>query len=86
MRCRWCVGFACEVHAKCGTQNTVIPRAIDTGNCELRSECIAKQIIADDRGRITGVAYFDADGRRPRSEVRSLNFDLTPLASFARSS
>ena len=26
MRCRWCVGFACEVDAKCGTQNTVIPR------------------------------------------------------------
>ncbi len=25
MRCRWCVGFACEVNAKCGTQNTVIP-------------------------------------------------------------
>ena len=25
MRCRWCVGFPCEVNAKCGTQNTVIP-------------------------------------------------------------
>ncbi len=28
MRCRWCVGFACEVDAKCGTHNTVIPRAL----------------------------------------------------------
>ena len=28
MRCRWCVGFACEVNAKNGTQNTVIPTAI----------------------------------------------------------
>ncbi len=25
MRCRWCVGFACEVNAKYGTHNTVIP-------------------------------------------------------------
>ena len=26
MRCRWCVGFACEVNARTGTHNTVIPR------------------------------------------------------------
>src|SRR5690242_8889148 len=34
MRCRWCVGFPCEVNAKCGTQNTVIPTALATGNCD----------------------------------------------------
>ena len=63
IRCRWCVGYACEVSAKCGTQNTVIPRAIETGNCELRAECIAKEVITNERGRVTGVAYFDAEGR-----------------------
>lgn len=63
MRCRWCVGYACEVSAKCGTQNTVIPRAIATGNCELRTECIAKQVMTNDRGRVTGVAYFDSKGK-----------------------
>ena len=26
IRCRWCVGYACEVSAKCGTHNTVIPQ------------------------------------------------------------
>jgi len=63
MRCRWCVGFACEVDAKNGTQNTVIPKALATGNCELRSDCIAKEILTDGRGRVTGVAYFDRGGR-----------------------
>ncbi len=63
MRCRWCVGYACEVSAKCGTQNTVIPRAIDTGNCEVRTECIAKEVMTSERGRVTGVAYFDSRGR-----------------------
>ena len=63
MRCRWCVGFACEVDAKCGTQNTVIPKAIKTGNCELRTECIVKEVLANDHGRATGVAYFDSRGR-----------------------
>jgi choline dehydrogenase-like flavoprotein len=63
MRCRWCVGYACEVNAKCGTQNTVIPTAIETGNCELRTECIVKEVLADDRRHVRGVAYFDGNGR-----------------------
>jgi choline dehydrogenase-like flavoprotein len=63
MRCRWCVGFACEVDAKNGSQNTVIPVALATGNCELRTECMAREILTDDRGRARGVAYCDADGR-----------------------
>jgi choline dehydrogenase-like flavoprotein len=62
MRCRWCVGFACEVDAKNGSQNTVIPIALGTGNCELRTECMVKEILTDDRGRARGVAYFDESG------------------------
>jgi len=62
MRCRWCVGFACEVDAKNGSQNTVIPTALATGNCELRTECMAREILTDHRGRARGVAYYDAKG------------------------
>jgi len=63
MRCRWCVGFACEVDARTGTHNTVIPTALATGNCELRTGCMTKEILLDNRGRARGVAYFDANGR-----------------------
>jgi len=63
MRCRWCVGFACEVSARAGTHNTVIPVALATGNCELRTGCMTREILLDDRGRARGVAYFDAGGR-----------------------
>ena len=63
MRCRWCVGFACEVNARTGTHNTVIPKALATGNCDLRAECMVKEILLDDRGRAKGVAYFDANDR-----------------------
>jgi len=59
MRCRWCVGFACEVNAKNGTHNTVIPKASATGNCELKTECMTKEILTDSTGRVTGVAYYD---------------------------
>jgi len=59
MRCRWCVGFACEVNAKNGTHNTVIPKALATGNCELKTDCMTKEILTDSTGHVTGVAYFD---------------------------
>jgi choline dehydrogenase-like flavoprotein len=81
MRCRWCVGFACEVDAKNGTQNTVIPKAIGTGNCELRTECIAKEILTNPQGRVTGVAYFDSDGR-----LQHQNADLVVVSGSANES
>lgn len=60
---RTCVGFACPVNAKCGTQNTVLPIAMKTGNCELRTRCKVYEIILDDSGRATGVKYFDEHER-----------------------
>jgi choline dehydrogenase-like flavoprotein len=63
MRCRWCVGFACEVNARSGSHNTVIPTAMATGNCALRTECMVKEIMVDAHGRARGVAYFDQRGR-----------------------
>jgi len=63
MRCRWCVGFACEVNARTGTHNTVIPAALATGNCELRTDCMTREILLDSQARATGVAYYDARER-----------------------
>lgn len=63
MRCRWCVGFACEVDAKCGTQNTVLRTALATGNLELRTRAMTKEILLDAGGRARGVAYFDENDR-----------------------
>jgi len=60
---RYCVGFACPNDAKNGTQNTVIPRALATGNCELRINAIASEVVVDDRGLARGVKYFDSSDR-----------------------
>ncbi|UWZ82702.1 GMC family oxidoreductase [Occallatibacter riparius] len=62
MRCRWCCGYACEVDAKNGSQNTVIPMALATGNCELRTECMVREILTDSHGRAAGVSYIDSRG------------------------
>jgi choline dehydrogenase-like flavoprotein len=79
MRCRWCCGFACETDAKNGTQNTVIPIALNTGNCELRTQCMAKEILTDDHGRATGVAYFDENGR---SQVQPADIVIVSSAAI----
>ena len=63
-RFRTCCGFACPVNAKCGTQNTVIPVALESGNCELRTNCQVYEIMVDDKGKITGVAYFDENNKK----------------------
>jgi hypothetical protein len=78
MQCRWCVGFACEVNAKCGTQNTAIPTALATGNCELRTGCMAREAMTNTRGVVTGVAYYDADDR-----LREQTADIVIVSSAA---
>ena len=70
MRCRWCVGFACEVNAKNGTQNTVIPTALATGLCELRTDAMAREIVLDAHGRATAVTYYDVDNRLQTQPAR----------------
>jgi choline dehydrogenase-like flavoprotein len=60
---RNCIGYACPNNAKNGTQNTVIPKALATGNCELRTHSIVSEVVVDDRGLARGVRYFDASDR-----------------------
>jgi choline dehydrogenase-like flavoprotein len=56
--CKYCVGFACPTDAKNGSQNTMIPRALATGNCKLITEAIAERIETDERGAVNGVSYL----------------------------
>lgn len=67
--CKYCVGFACPTDAKTGSQNTVIPRALATGNCELETSAIAEAIETDGRGNVTGVSYFVNTSDTPRRET-----------------
>jgi choline dehydrogenase-like flavoprotein len=59
IRNRTCAGYACPVNAKNGTHNTVIPTAVASGNCELRTSCQVVEVIVDDDGRARGIRYFD---------------------------
>ncbi|MBC8136478.1 MAG: GMC family oxidoreductase [Fibrella sp.] len=62
IHCPECVGFACPVDAKNGSQNTLISRAALTGRCTLIAGATVSRLERNDSGRITGVSYFAADG------------------------
>ncbi len=63
IRNRTCCGYACPVDAKNGTQNTVIPVAMQTGNCEVKTNCMVAEVLVNDQGKATGVHYFDEKGK-----------------------
>lgn len=70
--CSECIGFACHVDAKNGAHNTVIPRALATGLCELATRAQASAIDCDAQGKVTGVTYFqETDGGTVRKAARS---------------
>lgn len=65
IQCQECVGFACPSDSKNGTQNTMIPRALATGNCTLVTQAIADRIETDSQGRVTGVSYITEQNGSP---------------------
>lgn len=69
--CGFCMMYGCEFGAKSSTLVTMIPRAVETGRCEVRPESTVFRVETDSRGRATGVAYWDRDGveRRQRANA-----------------
>lgn len=77
MNCGFCWGFGCEWGAKSSTLFSMIPAAVATGRCEVRPNSYVHRIETDERGRATGVAYFDSRKRervqRAKAVVLSAN-------------
>jgi choline dehydrogenase-like flavoprotein len=61
--CGFCWFFPCEWGAKSGSNFTMIPEAVETGRCEVRTECKVRKVETDARGRVTGVMYYDRERR-----------------------
>jgi choline dehydrogenase-like flavoprotein len=54
----------CDVGAFFSTPWFFLPKAEATKNLELRTNALAKNILVDDNGRASGVAYIDRDTRQ----------------------
>ncbi len=63
IHCTYCERFQCEVNAKSSMHATLIPKALRTSLCQLRAQCMVKEVVTDARGRARGVVYFGPDGK-----------------------
>ena len=79
IHCQHCVGFACPTDAKNGSQNTLIPRALQTGRCDLATGATAAKIeTGSDKQTVTGVSFFDETGA-----YQTVNADVVVVAGGA---
>jgi choline dehydrogenase-like flavoprotein len=72
IHCGFCEYFGCEVRAKSSTLATVIREAEATGRCEIRADSYVRKIETDKSGLITGVIYFDKDGREQLQKAKAV--------------
>lgn len=71
MHCGFCLGFGCEANAKSSTLVTMIPEAVATGRCEIRTESTVFRLVTDAGGRIHEVLYYDSDGNEQAQRCKS---------------
>ena len=72
VNCGMCSGFGCHVGARSSSAATVLPRAVATGNCEIRPYSYVREIPVDKKGRVTGATYFDADKREHFQKAKAV--------------
>jgi choline dehydrogenase-like flavoprotein len=70
--CGHCTYYGCEFGAKSSTLVTMIPKAMATGRCEVRTESTVFRVETNTKGRATGVAYWDKDGHERRQSARAV--------------
>lgn len=58
MFCSYCTMYGCDFTAKSDPLATVIPTALKTGNCEIRTNSLVRRVLHSD-GKATGVMYTD---------------------------
>ena len=82
IHCGFCNGYGCEVNAKSSSMVTMIPLALATGNCELRTGCTVSRVVTNEAGRVTEVNYWEEDGteqsQRANAVVLCANGAETP--------
>jgi choline dehydrogenase-like flavoprotein len=71
INCGYCMGFGCEVGAKSSTLAAMIPQAIETGRCEIRSGCTVYNVETGADGKVSEVQYLDPDGNQRGQKTKA---------------
>ena len=67
--CQFCAGYGCPIGARGSTQEALLPRAEQTGRCEVRANAMVRRITVGRDGHATGCTYLDRSGAE--HEVRA---------------
>ena len=70
--CGYCEGYGCEYSAKSSALVTMVPKAVASGRCEMRTGATVHRVEIDARGRATGVVYWDAAGTEQRQRAKAV--------------
>ncbi|MBZ4400257.1 GMC family oxidoreductase [Myxococcus faecalis] len=79
--CALCGSYGCEMGAKSGTNASLIPAAVATGNVQVRPGCMARTVEVDKKGRAKSVVYLDADGVAQEQPAKVVVVSATAVES-----
>lgn len=68
--CDSCGGYGCPTGARGSTQEALLPRAEQTGRCEVRPNSMVREITVRRDGRAGGCIYLDEEGVEHRIQAR----------------
>lgn len=79
--CALCAGYACEYGAKSSTSVSLLPAAVATGRCEIRSESMATEVRLGEGGKVSGVVYRNRQGASQFIAARCVVLACTAVES-----
>ncbi len=66
----YCGNTGCSTGAKGSSRSALLNRAVATGRCKIRPHAMVSKLQSDASGKVTGVDYFDKQGKRQRVDAR----------------
>lgn len=79
--CALCADYACEYGAKSSTSVSLLPAAVATGRCEIRTESMATEVRLGGDGWVSGVVYRDRQGASKFIAARCVVLACTAVES-----
>ena len=79
--CALCGSYGCETGSKSGTNSTLIPAALKTGNVEIRPRCMARSVEVGPRGNAKSVVYLDSQGLEQEQPAKIIVVSCTAVES-----
>lgn len=70
VQCDFCGSYGCDVGAKGSSADALLPRAVQSGRCEVRSRCMVRHVRVDGSGRAGSAVYVDARGQEHEQSAR----------------